>query len=143
MEVMVQQLKELSIALEEGKKECDRLVYTVSDPKVRKSILGIELQSVLYASELKEQIQQLGGSVELEPVEIPLKPNRTKESKNLEKEVIGICRNIERSVIKFYGRLLQAQIENDGLRQLIRSQMNGKMRSTMHLKLLSKLVYTG
>jgi hypothetical protein len=39
---VIQNLNELSIALEQGKKKCDQIVFTVPDSKIRKSLLRIE-----------------------------------------------------------------------------------------------------
>lgn len=140
---VVQELKELSIALEEAKKKCDRVVFTISDPQIRKFILGLEQQSIRYAVELNAQIQNLGGEFPYVQQEIPpVTGLLNRQANNIEKEVLQICRRIGDSLIKLYSNVLKNSIMNDGLKQMIRSQMNGIMSSTLHLKLLGKLLYS-
>jgi len=143
MDRIVQRLRELTSALEEGKKKCEEVAGTIPDPHIRKSILGLEKQSIEYALELSQEIQTRGGSLPSVPERIAAPESRFgKQARNIEKEVIKICRKIEGSIIKLYGRMLTDPILNESLRLMIRAQMNGIMRSTLQLKLLSKLLYT-
>jgi hypothetical protein len=138
---VIHDLSKLSVALAQGKEKCDRVVFTIPDPKIRKSILDIERQSSQYAEELIDQIRQMGGKYQPTP-EISSISSLGKQVRNIEKEVLQICRRIERSVIRLYGKMLKDPIVSDKLRNIIRTQMNGIMTSTQHLKLLSKLLYT-
>jgi hypothetical protein len=138
---VIQNLNELTIALEQGKKKYDQIVFTVPDPKIRKSLLSIERQSSEYAEELIAQIKKMGGDFQPNPA-VCMVDSLENRVKNIEKEVLQICRRIERSIIRLYGKMLKDPIVTDQLRDLIRSQMIGIMGSMQHLKLLTKLLYT-
>jgi hypothetical protein len=138
---VIQNLNELTIALEQGKKKYDQIVFTVPDPKIRKSLLSIERQSSEYAEELIAQIKKMGGEFQPTPA-VCMVDSLENRVKNIEKEVLQICRRIERSIIRLYGKMLKDPIVTDQLRDLIRSQMIGIMGSMQHLKLLTKLLYT-
>jgi hypothetical protein len=138
---VIQNLNELTIALEQGKKKYDQIVFTVPDPKIRKSLLSIERQSSEYAEELIAQIKKMGGDFQPNPA-VSMVDSLENRVKNIEKEVLQICRRIERSIIRLYGKMLKDPIVTDQLRDLIRSQMIGIMGSMQHLKLLTKLLYT-
>jgi hypothetical protein len=134
----------LSKALEEGKKRCEEMVFKIPETHIRKSILGIEKQSEEYAHELNAQIETMGG--ESKDVSIEMKsPYRSfnSRSRNIEKEILVMCRVIERSVIKLYSKILNDPILTDGFKEVIRAQMNGIMRSTLQLKLANKIHLTG
>jgi hypothetical protein len=142
MDRIVQRLQELTSALEEGKNKFERVIRTIPDPQIRKSIIGLEKQSIEYAQELSQEIQTRGGTLPSvrEKIAAP-ESGFNKQARNIGKEVIQICRKIEGSIITLYGRTLTDPIINESLRQMIRTQMNGIMRSTLQLKLLSKLLY--
>jgi hypothetical protein len=142
MDRIVKRLKKLTSALEEGKKEFEQVIGTIPDPHIRKSILSLEKQSMEYTQELNQEIKTRGGNLPSvrEKIAIP-KSGLNKQVRNIGKEVIQICRKIEGSIIKLYGRTLTDPTMNESLRQMIRTQRDGIMRSTLQLKLLSKLLY--
>lgn len=141
---VVQKLNDLFIALGEGRKQCESVVLGIPDAQIRKSILGIEEQSAKYAFEINQHIHILGGQPKFVNPEIDSEGTTFRSHiKNIEKEVLKICGKIEGPIIRLYGKVLRDPFISDGLRQVIRSQMYGIMSSTLQLKLLSKLLYTG
>jgi hypothetical protein len=140
---VVHMLMQLADALEQGRKNCEELVLTVPDAQLRKYLMGLRHQSANYAWELYEQIVSMGGSINPEfGVKTSGKPFGGKLG-NVEKKLSSICLKIENTVIKLYGSFLRDHELNSGLRQMIQNQMNGIMGTTLHLKLVNRLLYTG
>jgi len=142
--VDLEKLNELRSALLEGIRKCGEVVLSVNNEPLKKTILTLEQQSNQYASELNSQIQVLGGYEEMkleEEMERNISKKNRKEKLNIEKQALSICRKIEGSVINLYKKMLQGELANEGLRKMIKYQMDGIMCTTLQLKLLSKFLH--
>ncbi len=142
--VDLKKLKELRSALLEGIRKCSEVVLSVNSEPLKKTILTLEQQSSQYANELNSQIQVMGGVVDLnEEKLVAIDTLKIKKSRkeNIEEQALKICRKIERSVIGLYKNMLKEELPNDGLKKMIKYQMDGIMCTTLQLKLLSKFLH--
>jgi len=139
--VDLDKLNELRSALLEGIRKCGEVVLSVNNEPLKKTILTLEQQSNQYANELNAQIQALGGHEQIKQDEqTDSNISKKKRKLNIEKQALTICGKIEKSVISLYKKMLHEQLANEGLKKMIKYQMDGIMCTTLELKLLSKLL---
>jgi hypothetical protein len=142
--VDLKKLNELRSALLEGIRKCDEVVLAVNNEPLRKTILGLEQQSNQYANELNSQIQVMGGyaqTLEEKNSKINISEKRKNGKTNIELQALKICRNIEKSVINLYKKMLKEDLGSEGLKRMMKYQMDGIMCTTLQLKLLSKFLH--
>jgi len=143
--VEIKRLSELRSALLDGIKKCGEVAFSVADQTLRKTILALEQQSSQYLNEINAQIEALGGKpkdiVSRQNLALHFTEEKNKSKTNLEKQALKICNKIESSVINLYCKMLKEPFENDGIKKMIQYQMNGIMRTTLQLKLLSKFLH--
>ncbi|HLK29927.1 MAG TPA: hypothetical protein VKT28_15210 [Puia sp.] len=141
--VDLKKLNELRSALLEGIRKCGEVVLSVNNEPLRKTIMSLEQQSNQYANELNAQIQVMGGySMNESKQEDANTSGKSKKIKtNIEEQALKICRKIEKSVINLYKKTLKEELANDGLKKMMKYQMDGIMCTTLQLKLLSKFLH--
>lgn len=143
--IELKRLSELRSALLDGIKKCGEVAFSVANLTLKKTILTLEQQSSQYLNEINSQIELLGGK----PKDISLQQNlnlnfasgRKIENNNVAKQALKICSKIENSVIHLYSKMLKEPFENNNLQKLLQYQMNGIMRTTLQLKLLSRFLH--
>ena len=144
--VGLKRLSELRSVLLDGIKKCGEVAFSIANDTLRKTLLTLEQQSKQYLNEINSQIEVLGGKPKYASFQQNPALNFIKEKKkptnNLEKQALKVCGKIESSVIHLYSKILREPFENDNLKKLIQYQMNGIMRTTLQLKLLSKFLHT-
>lgn len=142
--VELKRLSELRGALLDGIKKCGEVAFYVANNTLSKTLLALEQQICQYLNELNFQIEALGGKTKEPGFERNLSVNfaeyKKKPVNNLEKQALQVCRKIEHSVIHLYSKILHERFENDQLKKIIQYQMNGIMRTTLQLKLISKFL---
>ncbi|HXB45271.1 MAG TPA: hypothetical protein VNV85_14495 [Puia sp.] len=143
--VELKSLSELRSALQDGIRKCGEVAFSVANSTLRKTILNLERQSSQYVSEINAQIEALGGKPNCISLPQRLALNfaglKRSPTNNLEKQALKVCRKIESSVIHLYSKILRESLENENLKKLIQYQMNGIMRTTLQLKLLSEFLH--
>jgi hypothetical protein len=143
--VELKRLSELRSALLEGIRKCSEVAFSVANSTLRKTILNLEQQSSQYLSEINAQIQALGGKPESisfpQRLALNFVDQKNRPINNLQKQALKVCRKIESSVIHLYSKILRESFENENLKKLIQYQMNGIMRTTLQLKLLSEFLH--
>ena len=138
-------LNELCDFLFKEKKEYEQIAFTIPNKEFRRVILTLALQSNQYAHEITSQIQILGGKslILLEHFEDRDSFGPVAGTENLpeEKEVLTFCELKEKKMISTYREILNEPYLYEGLREMIRYQLNGILCTFVQLKLLHVSVY--
>jgi hypothetical protein len=61
--------------------------------------------------------------------------------KSIKTQSLVLCKNVERSVIGLYKKMLSQELKNEGLKSMMKYQMDGMMCLTLQLKLLTKFLH--
>jgi len=128
----------------QGKNEFEALSSTIPDKQLRWTVLALAQESNQYASELSSQLHTLAGiSVKevngVEKEEDDGKANITSETLHNETEVLALCRMNENKIVRAYQDILNESFLLEGLRKMLRYQLNGVLCAFMQLKLLNSL----
>ena len=121
-----------------GKKQYEQVAVTVADKDLRCTMLRLAQESNQYARELSSQIHTLGGAPELEKID----ENRlAEEIKNLnsDNEIISFCQKNEKKMVSAYQEILNGSLLYEGLRKMIRYQLNEMLCAFMQVKQLRSL----
>ena len=123
-----------------GKKQYEQVAITVADKDLRYTMLRIAQESNQYARELSSQIHTLGGAPEIEKID---EAELGEEIKNLngESEIITFCQKNEKKMISAYEEILNDSLLYEGLRKMIRYQLNEMLCAFMQVKQLSFLKF--
>ena len=122
----------------QGKKEYEQVAATIPDKELRRTILTLAQETNQYAHELSSQIQSLSGSASTAIVEEPEMEIETKVFRD-ENEILSYCRMNESKMVSAYRAILNESFLYEGLRKMIRYQLNGILCAFMQLKLLNSL----
>jgi hypothetical protein len=135
---LLENLNNLCKMLWQGKKEYEQVASTIPDKELRRTILTLAQETNQYAHELSSQIQSLSGSAAIAIVEEPDMEIETKVFRN-ENEILSYCRMNESKMVSAYRAILNESFLYEGLRKMIRYQLNGILCAFMQLKLLNSL----
>jgi len=135
---ILEKIENLCNLLLKGKREYEQVASVVPDKDLRRTILTLAQESNQYACELFSQIQSLGGITQEE---------KTDESEceldikvlTDENEILSFCKMNEKKMVSAYREILNESFIYEGLRKMIRYQLNGILCAFMQLKLLSSL----
>jgi hypothetical protein len=135
---IVEKLTRLLNLLRDEKRKYEHIAETISDKEFKRTVISLAQESNQYACELSSQIQSLDGDIPLEhfPDE-KIYPVLDIGSPNTEKEVLFFCRESEKNMITAYREILNEPYLMEGVRKVIRYQLNGIMYAFLQLKLLS------
>jgi uncharacterized protein (TIGR02284 family) len=140
--LILDKLNKLLLMLREAKNNCERLALTFKNKELSQSVISLAQESNQYASELSSQIRSLGGEAQ----ETTEKDKRNIAGQNLEKEwviqeaekdTLLFCANQEASMVRAYREVLHEPFLHDGIRKMIRYQLNGILFAFSRLKLLN------
>jgi uncharacterized protein (TIGR02284 family) len=136
---LLEKMNNILSLLWRGKKQYEQVAITVSDKDLRCTMLRIAQESNQYAHELSSQIQTLGGAPEIETDEA----GQGEEIKNLndDNEIITFCQKNEKKMISAYEEILNGSLLYEGLRKMIRYQLNEMLCSFMQIKQLKSLKF--
>jgi uncharacterized protein (TIGR02284 family) len=137
---LLEKINTICSLLRQGKIEYEHVATTVTDKDLRRTMLSLAQESNQYACELSSQIQTLGGTPEIE------KNNETvmkDEIKNLhgEQEIITFCEKNEKKMISAYREILNESFLYEGLRKMIRYQLNEMLCAFMQVKQIGWLKF--
>ncbi len=123
----------------QGKTQYEEVATAISDKDLRSTMLTLAQESNQYASELYSQINTLGGAAKMEKV----KPELREEMKELnnENEIVALCKINEKNMIVAYQEILNEPFLFEGLRKMIRYQMNEMLCTFMQVKQLGSLKF--
>jgi uncharacterized protein (TIGR02284 family) len=137
---LLENLNYLYKMLWQGKKEYEHVAASVPDKALKRTILTLAQESNQYAHELSSQIQALGGS---SPDETAIEVESLVDDKVFadENEIISYCKMNEKKMVKAYQEILNESFLYEGLRKMIRYQLNGILCAFMQLKLLNSVKF--
>jgi uncharacterized protein (TIGR02284 family) len=136
---ILEKMNNILSLLWQGKKQYEQVAVTISDKDLRCTMLRIAQESNQYANELSSQIQVLGGSPAIEKTD---EAGLGEEIKNLnsDNEIITFCQKNEKKMISAYEEILDGSLY-DGLRKMIRYQLNELLFAFMQIKQLRSLKF--
>ncbi len=135
---LLEKINNVCSLLWQGKKEYEQVAINIQDKDLRGTILTLAQESNQYAFELSSQIHTLGG---VPDTERPIEPEAENEIKNLndENEILSFCKMNEKKMIGAYQEVLNDSILYEGLRKMVRYQLNELLCAFMQVKQLSSL----
>ena len=135
---LLEKMNTLCTLLRQEKKEFEQFATTTTNKDLRITMLTLAQESNQYACELSSQIHTLGGAPEIEKIN---EPELKDEIKNLndENEIMTFCQINEKKMISAYQEILNDSFLYEGLRKMIRYQLNEMMCIFMQVKQLRSL----
>jgi len=133
---VVESLKKVCEVLRDEAVDCEKAAFAVKNRGLKEGVLYFVQESQQYASELKSQIECLGGNAgnHLHFA------GSTSSVSNLEKneaELFDLISKSEERILSAYRRILNNSEILNGLRQLIRNQFNGMLCAFQQFKILN------
>ncbi len=137
---LLEKMNDICKLLWQGKNEYEQVANSIEDKDLRCTMLTLALESNQYAHELSSQIQTLGGVSEIEDT---IKSTLREEVKNMhdEKEILSFCKTNEKKMVGAYQEILNDSFLYEGLRKMIRYQLNEMLCAFMQVKQLSSLKF--
>lgn len=128
--------------LHEAKNTFERLASTFKNKELGQSVISLAQDSKQYASELSSQIQSLGGEARAEQDKGELDQAGLAGEKewiiqDKEKDTLQFCAHHEASMLKAYREVLHEPYLHEGIRKMIRYQLNGILFAFSRIKLLN------
>lgn len=137
---LLEKMNAICRLLRQGKKEYEQVAIAVEDKDLRSTMLTLAQESNQYAHELSSQMQSLGGIPEMEKIE---DPELTDDIKNLydENEILTFCKMNEKKMVGAYQEILNESYLYEGLRKMVRYQLNELLCTFMQVKQLRSLKF--
>ena len=132
---LLEKMNNLCSMLWQGKKEYEQVATTMANKDLRITMLTLAQESNQYACELSSQIHTLGGIPEIEKIKEPEVKDEIRNFKD-EKEILSFCRMNERKMVGAYQEILNESFLYEGLRKMIRYQLNEMLCAFMRVKQL-------
>jgi len=137
---LLEKMNNLCSLLRQEKNEFEQAATTITNKDLRITMLTLAQESNQYACELYSQIHTLGGMPDAE------KNNEFEilhEHINLndEDEIMSFCKKNEKKMIGAYQEILNESTLYEGLRKMIRYQLNEMLCAFMHVKQLNALKF--
>ena len=144
---ILQKLRELFGSLVHAKKSYEELAFGLRDRQLQQTVIGLAQESRQYATELDSFIHTLGfdmgqgrGEEEI-PVRMAKNLQEPPETRE-QKDIIHYCVHSEKSILLVYRDLLNEPYLYEGIRKMVRYQLNGLMHSFAQLKMLGASLRT-
>jgi uncharacterized protein (TIGR02284 family) len=146
--LILDKLYGLLSVLQEAKKTYEELAATFKNKELGQSIFSLAQESKQYASELSSQIQSLGGEARDIEEKIEMEKTGIDDGKEWaiqeqEKVTLKLCADHEASMVKAYREVLHEPFLHEGIRKMIRYQLNGMLFAFSQLKLLNASLRRG
>ena len=138
---LLEKINKICSLLWQGKKEYEQVANTIADKDFRSTMLTLAQESNQYACELSSQIQTLGGILPLEKMNEPKLNGKIKTLHNDANKILSFCNRNEKKVIGAYEEVLNDSFLYEGLRKMIRYQLNEMLCAFMQVKQLSSLKF--
>jgi len=132
--LILEKIKSLCGLLWQGKKEFEQIAANIRDKELRRAILMLAQENNQYARELSSQIETLGG---VPPKENIYEPSTEAKIFHDESEILTFCKLNETKMLAVYREILNESFLYEGLRKMIRYQLNGTLCAFTQLKLLN------
>ncbi len=143
-----EKLKYLLASLQKAKIAYEQMASNLKDKQMQQTVIGLAQETRQYATELDSYVHTLG--IEAEFLEVDLECSKAKWVENKEpimlegeKDILRWCAKSEKSMVRVYREVLNEPYLYDGIRKMIRYQLNGLMHSFAQLKLLNSSLRSG
>src|SRR5687768_800771 len=136
---LLEKMNNLCSLLRQEKKEFEQVAITVTNKDLRITMLSLAQESNQYACELSSQIHTLGGVPEMEK-NSEAEPEEIRNF-NDENEILTFCKMNEKKMISAYQEILNEAFLYDGLRKMIRYQLNEMLCAFTQVKQLNSLKF--
>src|SRR5579863_6898941 len=133
---ILEKIKLLCRLLWQGKRNYESIAANIGDKEFRCAILTLAQGNNQYARELSAQIETLGGEAPTENIYGSELRMETKTFRN-ENEILAFCTMHETTMVNAYREILNESFLYEGLRNMIRYQLNGILCAYTQLKLLN------
>ena len=145
---IVERLSQLMDILRHEKEKCEQASLTIHDKQFRQNISILAQENGQYVSELTSQLKSLGVYDCIDAPEKtsaadkqPLMPAIGSDETNINVTILQFCKDSEKKMISAYRDVLNEPYLFEGLRTIIRRQLNGIMYAFLQLKLLEGTRY--
>ena len=137
---LLEKMNTICSLLWQGKKEYEQVASNITDKDLRRTVLALAQESNQYACELLSQIHTLGGILEVKKIN---EPEVRDEIKNLndENEIRTFCKMNENKMVEAYQEILNESFAHEGLKKMIRYQLNEMLCVFMQVKQLGSLKF--
>jgi uncharacterized protein (TIGR02284 family) len=122
------------------KKQYEQVAIRVTDKDLSCTMLRVAQESNQYAHELSSQIEVLGGAAEIEKAD-EVELGEEIRSLNDDNDMITFCQRNEKKIISAYEEVLNRSLLYEGLRKMIRYQLNEMLCAFMRIKQLRSLKF--
>lgn len=130
---LLEKINTICSLLWQGKKEYECVATHVTDKDLRRTMLSLAQESNQYACELSSQIHTLGGTPEIEKINEAVMEEELKNV-NGETEIMTLCEKNEKKMMSAYREILNESFLYEGLRKMIRYQLNEMLCAFMQVK---------
>jgi uncharacterized protein (TIGR02284 family) len=137
---LLEKMNNILSLLRRGKRQYEQVAITAADKDLRCTMLSLAQETNQYACELSSQIHTLGGAPEVEKIDDDRFVEEIKKL-NSDNEKITFCQKNERKMIGAYQEILKGSLLYEGLRKMIRYQLNEMLCAFMRVKQLRYLKF--
>jgi hypothetical protein len=146
--LILEQLHRILGLLVQSKDRYEHLAGRLRNRELQQSLIGLAQETKQYAGELSSQIHSLGGHCGPVPENERLAPlgNPDKnqwEIMDNERSTLQHCAKSGEPVIRAYRELLNEPCLYEGIRRMVRYQLNGLLYAFSRLKLLNATLAGG
>jgi len=133
---VVESLEKVCEVLREEAVDCEKAAFAVTNRGLKEGVLFFVQESQQYASELKSQIESLGGRAGNNDRFAGSTSSVVKVEKDVT-ELFDLIAKSEERILSAYRKILNNSEILSGLRQLIRNQFNGMLCAFQQFKILN------
>jgi len=139
--LIVEKINRLCRLLLQEQTAFEEVATHITDTDLRCTVLTLAQNNHQYACELSSQVQTISGIESPGGLPPVLQPAATIEHPVLcnENEVLDFCKMNEKKMVFAYREILNESALYEGLRKMIRYQLNGILVTFMQLRLLNSL----
>ncbi len=137
---LLEKINTICSLLRQGKKQYEQVATTIKDKDLRRTMLSLAQESNQYACELSSQIHTLGGTPEIEIINDAVMEDEIKNV-NGETEIMILCERNEKKMMSAYREILNESFLYEGLRKMIRYQLNEMLCAFMQVKQIGYLKF--
>ena len=139
---VLERLSHLLNLLKIEKEKYERVAFSVTDRQLKYAVSILAQESNQYICELASQLRSLGADVNAEQngiisKEYPEPEMAATQDKILNFTALEFCRESEKRMINAYRAVLNEPFLMEGVRKLMRIQLNGIMYAFLQLKLFT------
>jgi uncharacterized protein (TIGR02284 family) len=145
--LVLTKLEFLLHSLLKARKAFEEMASSLKNRQLQHTIIGLAHESRQYATELDSYVHTLGMETEKFSSSSDFHDSTSESIEwafpEEEKEVLRWCAKKEKSIVLIYREILNEPYLYEGIRKMVRYQLNGVMHSFAQLKLLNTSIRRG